>query len=71
MYIDAIKTPAPVKPAKTSGKQSKTKIAIVLIRRSVPYQRKALLTVFPNLPNLIVKIVVVIKEATDMKKAMP
>ena len=52
IYMADTKIPAPINPAKTSGKQSKTKMAMVLINRSVPYQRKALLTVWPNLPNL-------------------
>jgi hypothetical protein len=60
-----------MKPAKTSGRQSKTKMAIVLINRSVPYQSKALLMVFPNLPNLELKIVVIITEVIAMRKAMP
>ena len=33
MYIAKIKTPAPIKPAKTSGRQSKTNIAMVLINK--------------------------------------
>jgi hypothetical protein len=71
IYIAAAKIPAPTKPANTSGKQSKTKIAIVLIRRSVPYHRKALFTVLPNLLARGVKLVVVIKEAIAMMKAIP
>ena len=71
IYIAALKTTAPVNPAKTSGRQSKTKIPIVLMRRSVPYQRKALLIVFLNLPNFVVRVAVVITELMDMRKAMP
>jgi hypothetical protein len=66
-----MKITAPMKPAKTSGKQSKTKIAIVLINKRVPYQRKALLTVAPNLENLGENQVVITTLLIDIRKAIP
>ena len=70
IYIAKAKTPAPIKPANTSGRQSIINIAVVLISKSVPYQRNALLMVLPNWPNVKANLVVTMTEAIAIVKAM-